>query len=71
MSNEWKLSDDSLNDIMYRDHFRGGTRPICIDIPEQGSDRIHFAAIIVCAGKEVAEQIVRDHNAGLTLEGAK
>jgi hypothetical protein len=59
------------NDIIYRNNFgNDGVRPVCIDIPEQGTKRMHYAAIIVCSGKEHAAQIVADHNAVLKLETA-
>ena len=60
---EWRLSSAMVNDIMYRDHFAAsGKKPVCIDTSEGDTGRTHYAAVIVCTGKEHAAQIVADHN---------
>jgi len=68
---EWSLSSAMVNDIMYRDHFAAsGKKPVCIDIPEGDTGRTHYAAVVVCTGREHAAQIVADHNAVMKLVAA-
>lgn len=68
---EWSLSAAMVNEIIYRDHFASsGMKPVCIDIPEPGGKRVHYAAVIVCVGKETAERILTDRNAVSKLVAA-
>ena len=65
---EWALSSAMTNDIIYRNNFgKDGMKPVCIDIPEVENGRTHYAAVIVCTGKQTAAQIVAEHNAVVKL----
>lgn len=58
---EWALSKPLTNQIISDDLRRGLTGSIaihCIDIPEDGSDRVHFAGVIVFGDKKRAKDIV-------------